>query len=118
MVDDNEDAADLLAELRRMAGHVVAVAYDGPQALRLLTTFPIDVGVLDIGLPVMDGNDLAREIRALPVGRTCALIALTGYGQAAVASRSAAAGFDATLSKPVSSDVLLSEIARRTSSAG
>ena len=80
LVDDNRDAAEMLAELLRAAGHEVVVAYDGPSALGVLPDFKPDVALLDIGLPVMDGYDLARKLRrALP--EPPRLIAITGYGQ-------------------------------------
>ena len=112
VVDDNEDAADLLADLLRLEGHEVRVAYDGAQALNLLGQFAMEVGVLDIGLPVMNGYDLARRIRGLPFTRPCRLIALTGYGEARDHALGVAAGFDAFYSKPVGVELLMSEIAR------
>jgi CheY-like chemotaxis protein len=99
VVDDNTDAADLLADTLRAWGHVVAVAYDGPQALDVAGTFGADVAVLDIGMPVMDGYELARTLRAR--GHECRFVALTGYGQDHDRARSADAGFAAHLVKPV-----------------
>lgn len=112
IVDDNEDAAELLAEVLRLQGHVVVVAHNGAQALHLLTEFFLEVGVLDIGLPVMNGYELARKIRQIRGGEACQLIAVTGYGRDSDRALGAAAGFDAFFSKPVSLEALLSEIAR------
>ena len=112
VVDDNQDAADMLADLLRRHGHDVVVAYDGAQALSLLKEFPVEVGVLDIGLPIMDGYELARSIRELPIGRTFKLIALTGYGQDSHGARASDAGFDGFFSKPIVFADLLSEIDR------
>jgi CheY-like chemotaxis protein len=112
LVDDNEDSADLLANLLRGEGHEVAVAYDGAQAVKLLAGFAAEIGVLDIGLPVMDGYDLARVIRDLPGGRDCRLIAVTGYGQSRDRKRGGEAGFDAFFTKPLAIEKLLAEIAR------
>jgi CheY-like chemotaxis protein len=107
VVDDNVDAAELLADLVRAAGHEVELAHDGPQALRALDTFRPDVGILDIGLPVMDGYELAARLRErLPVR----LAALTGYGQDHDRARSQAAGFEAHFVKPVAPDQLLAYI--------
>jgi CheY-like chemotaxis protein len=100
LVDDNADAASLMAELFLTLGHEVVVAHDGPQALAALAGFTPEVAVLDIGLPVMDGYELARRIREI-VGPDCRLIALTGYGQEHDFRRSEAAGFAEHLVKPV-----------------
>ena len=99
VVDDNVDAAELMAELLKMSGHEPAVAHDGPQALRTLEHFDAAVAFLDIGLPAMDGYELASRIRAR--GLPIQLVALTGYGQAADLAKSRAAGFDRHLVKPV-----------------
>ena len=102
IVDDNEDAAWLLTELLRAVGHEVEMALDGPAALGLLDGFVPDAALLDIGLPVMDGFELARRIRArFP---SMLLVAVTGYGQADDRAATRAAGFDAHLVKPVDID--------------
>jgi len=109
LVDDNLDAAEMLGEILREVGHDVAVASDGPEALRVLDGFPAEVAVLDIGLPVMDGYELARKIagRSGPLPR---LIALTGYGQDQDRARSETAGFERHFVKPVDVDELLAAI--------
>jgi CheY-like chemotaxis protein len=110
VVDDNEDAAIGVTELLRAAGHEVIVACDGPRALRAVEGFRPDVAILDIGLPVMDGYELARRLREA-LGRGAPhLIALTGYGQDHDRARSFDAGFEAHLVKPVAPEVLLSYI--------
>ena len=81
LVDDNEDVLELLAEILRDAGHVVATAKDGPTALEIMKTFHADVAILDIGLPVMDGYELAGRLRTELGEALPRLIALTGYGQ-------------------------------------
>ena len=101
LVDDNEDAALLLAELLRMNGHEVAVVHDGAAALQARLTFAPDVALLDIGLPVMDGYELARQLRAQQSIPRLQLIAITGYGEAKDRLLSKAAGFDEHLVKPV-----------------
>jgi PAS domain S-box-containing protein len=107
VVDDNVDAAETLADLLRALGHEVAIAYDGPQALIALESFDADVAVLDIGLPVMDGYELAGRIRGAAPGRRPRLVALTGYGLPDDVTRGRAAGFDEHLIKPVDIDALL-----------
>ncbi|HVJ29538.1 MAG TPA: ATP-binding protein, partial [Gammaproteobacteria bacterium] len=100
IVDDNADAASLLHDGLRIFGHDVAVAHDGPQALSLIGKFRPQAAVLDIGLPVMDGYELARQMRANGLTQ-CMFVALTGYGQEEDRARSAEAGFAAHLVKPV-----------------
>jgi CheY-like chemotaxis protein len=101
LVDDNEDAVDLLSEFLESLGHVTRIAYDGPSGLRLAEEFQPDLALLDIGLPVMDGYELARRLRVMPRVSQVQLIAVTGYGQEADRIRSREAGFDAHLVKPV-----------------
>jgi CheY-like chemotaxis protein/anti-sigma regulatory factor (Ser/Thr protein kinase) len=107
IVDDNEDILEALSEFLRSAGHVVATAKDGPTALEVLKTFHADVAILDIGLPVMDGYELAGRIRATPGEVLPRLIALTGYGQDSDRARAKAAGFAVHLTKPVEGGRLL-----------
>jgi signal transduction histidine kinase/ActR/RegA family two-component response regulator len=101
IVDDNKDAAESLTMLLRLWGHEVAVAHDGPAALRAAAGQRPEVALLDIGLPGMDGYELARQLRQQPgLGRTV-LVAVTGWGQEEDRRRSAEAGFDHHLTKPV-----------------
>jgi signal transduction histidine kinase/CheY-like chemotaxis protein len=106
VVDDNIDAAETLRMLLEMNGHEVRCAHEGAQAIELAMAFRPDVALLDIGLPRMDGFELARRLRARPEMRDTRLIALTGYGQAEDRSRALAAGFDDHLTKPVDPDAL------------
>jgi signal transduction histidine kinase len=105
VVDDNVDAAETLAEALLAMGHEVKVAHDGPEALGIQAGFQAEIGVLDLGLPVMDGYELAARMRQNGGGRL-RLIALTGYGQDQDRARTAEAGFDAHLVKPVELDEL------------
>ena len=99
VVDDNDDARMLLADVLRERGHDVRAAEDGRAALGVIQDFTPEIGLLDIGLPGMDGYELATKLRlAVPDVR---LIALSGYGQPADHARSEAAGFDRHLVKPV-----------------
>jgi signal transduction histidine kinase/CheY-like chemotaxis protein len=108
IVDDNMDACEMLRSALRHAGHDVAVAGNGRDALSIAVEFRPEVGILDIGLPGMNGYDLARHLRlAHP---TIRLIALTGYGQIADLESAAAAGFDAHCAKPITTTALLDRI--------
>ncbi|MBI2876557.1 MAG: MEDS domain-containing protein [Candidatus Tectomicrobia bacterium] len=101
LVDDNEDAAVMLAMLLEMTGHEVRIVYDGPSALVMAGEYRPEVVLLDIGMPGMDGYEVARRLRrqeALPQMR---LIALTGYGQEEDRQRAREAGFDHYLTKPI-----------------
>jgi CheY-like chemotaxis protein len=101
VVDDNEDAAEMLSETLRMKGHDTRIAHDAPSALRLAEGFTPDIAFLDIGLPVMDGYELAGRLRDLAGLRAIRLVAVTGYGQESDRQRSQAAGFHHHLVKPV-----------------
>jgi CheY-like chemotaxis protein len=107
IVDDNNDAAETLGELLRMMGHEVRCAAHGEQALRLLQEAPAQLGLLDIGLPDMDGYELATRMRALPQGETMKLVALTGYSEDNTRARAMSARFDEHLVKPINIDRLL-----------
>ncbi|MET0981616.1 MAG: GAF domain-containing protein [Telluria sp.] len=101
IVDDNEDAADSLAMLLRAQGHTVLIEYDAAAALRRATAERPDAMVVDIGLPDMDGYQLAALVRRQPETRGAVLIAATGYGLARDRERALAAGFAHHLVKPV-----------------
>jgi signal transduction histidine kinase/DNA-binding response OmpR family regulator len=106
VVDDNQDSADSLAQLLRLGGFDVYLAHDGPAALESARTLTPDIVMLDIGLPGMDGYEVARRLRATPAARTTLLVAVTGYGQKEDRDRSHQAGFDHHLVKPVDYGVL------------
>ncbi len=101
IVDDNKDAAEGLRMLLNLAGHKPQVANDGPAALAAAQSYRPEVVLLDIGLPGMDGYEVARRFRALASGAEMVLVATTGYGQAEDRKRAEAAGFDGYLVKPV-----------------
>jgi CheY-like chemotaxis protein len=100
VVDDNQDAAISLAMLLRLQGHEVRVAHSGAAALELMKVFTPDVVFLDIGMPGMDGYEVARRIREQPGLGKVVLAALTGWGQQEDRRRTAQAGFDHHLVKP------------------
>ena len=101
VVDDNVDAADSLALLLRLSGQEVRVAHDGPTALLAAQAFRPELVLLDLGMPGMDGYEVARRLRQQPESRTALVVALTGWGQDSDRRRSAEAGFDRHLVKPV-----------------
>jgi CheY-like chemotaxis protein len=100
LVDDNVDAAETLAEVLCTLGLDVTVAHDALQALEITEQFTPEVALVDIGLPVMDGYELATRLKA-QFGNALRLVAVTGYGQDQDRERSAAAGFHQHLTKPV-----------------
>lgn len=101
IVDDNVDAATSIAMLLNFQGHEAEAVHNGRDALARVGSFRPDVALLDIGLPEMDGYELARRLRAMPQFSDMRLIAITGYGQAGDRQRASAAGFDDHLVKPV-----------------
>ncbi len=101
VVDDNVDAARAVGDSVRLMGHEVAVVHDAAAAIGALAELDADVGVVDIGLPGMDGYALARSIRASQKTPNLFLVALTGYGEDSYRARSRDAGFDAHLVKPI-----------------
>lgn len=118
VVDDNRDAAESLGALLSAQGHEVREAFDGVAALALGDSFEPDAVVLDIGLPGQDGWTVGRAMRERVWGRRAQLIALTGWGQPQDQARSAEAGFDAHLVKPVDPDRLLALLAAASASRG
>jgi PAS domain S-box-containing protein len=106
VVDDNVDSADSMALLLSLDGHEVRTAFDGPGALAEAADFQPRAVLLDIGLPGMDGYEVARRMRELPGLRDVLMIAITGYGQEDDRTRSKAAGFDHHLVKPVDPETL------------
>lgn len=100
VVDDNHDAADTMEMLLRVLGAQVRVARDGPQALEAFMPFDPDLVLLDIGMPGMDGYEVARALRGRHAGHRARMVALTGWGQEADRQRGREAGFDHHLVKP------------------
>jgi CheY-like chemotaxis protein len=106
LVDDNADTADLLALALGMDGHEVMIVHDGPEALRVSAEWHPEVVLLDIGLPGMDGYEVARRLRQKPGLSGVALVAVTGYGQEEDRQRAREAGFDRHLVKPADLDAI------------
>jgi CheY-like chemotaxis protein len=117
VVDDNVDAAELLCELLRTVGHDVAVAHDGPQGVERALQLRPEVAIVDIGLPVMDGYEVAERIRSGLGAGTPYLIALTGYGQEHDKRRAEQAGFDRHMTKPLDPEALLQALRLPSSTA-
>lgn len=113
VVDDNRDSAESLARLLRLFGHEVVLAHDGQAAMEAARVKKPDVAVLDIGLPGMNGYELARQLRQEPGQGRLILVALTGYGQDEDRLHSREAGFDAHLVKPVNLEELRAILAQR-----
>jgi signal transduction histidine kinase/CheY-like chemotaxis protein len=113
LADDNRDACVMLAELLRLQGHVVHTAHDGVEAVALAEKVRPDVLVLDIGMPGLNGYEVARELRAAPWGSAPLLVAATGWSQTQDRERALAAGFDAHLTKPFDPTALDELLARR-----
>jgi two-component system CheB/CheR fusion protein len=112
IVDDNEDAANSLAMVLQLSGHETASVYTAADALEHAAVFKPDVVLLDIGLPGMDGYEVAQRLRELPGLRGIKLVAVTGYGRSDDRLRARDAGFDDHLTKPVEFEVLDRTLAR------
>jgi PAS domain S-box-containing protein len=107
IVDDNRDGADTLAEMLRLMGYEADTAYDGVEGVARAEALRPEVLVLDLGMPRLDGYGACRAVRASEWGRDMAVIALSGWGQAADKERAAQAGFDSHLVKPIAPDSLV-----------
>jgi PAS domain S-box-containing protein len=118
VVDDNADSAESLSLIFSLQGYEVRAAHDGQAALDAAAEFAPDVIVLDIGLPVMDGYEVARRLRERPEEGRLLLVALTGYGQERDRERALAAGFNHHLVKPVNFTELLSLVSRHQTTLG
>jgi PAS domain S-box-containing protein len=116
IVDDNVDAADALAQFLKLAGYQTRVAYDGRMAVEMAEILEPAVVLLDLGLPYLNGHEVARRLRGMSWGRSARLIALTGWGQKDDVLRSRQSGFDEHLTKPVDPEVLLQRIIQLTRS--
>jgi CheY-like chemotaxis protein len=112
VVDDNVDSAETMAEILKLWGHEVHTAHDGLGALEAARAQRPDAVLLDVGLPVMDGYETARRLRA--EGLALLLVAVTGFGAAEDRRRAAEAGFDTHLTKPVSPEALRRALRRET----
>ena len=113
VVDDNVDAAEILAEALELFGYEVSVCHDGAEALRIAARMRPDVGILDIGLPEMDGTELARRLKRDPLHQDLRLIAATGYGGDSDRALTTDAGFEHHIVKPLSLDELVRLIGRK-----
>ena len=112
IADDNRDAAESLAMLLQMEGHEVAVVHDGREAVAAFEQMRPDAALLDIGMPGLNGYEIARTIRRSPFGRDITLIAVTGWGQDNDKAQAAEAGFNHHFTKPVEPDAITELLAR------
>ncbi len=113
VLDDEVDAADLLGQFLSQRGYEVSVAHDGPEAIQLAKKFEPDMILVDIGLPGMDGYQVAEMLCNDASVPSCRLVALTGYGDPEYHRRSARGGFEEHLVKPVDLDLLVRLIETR-----
>ena len=109
-VEDNADARVMMAELLQMLGYEVTEVADGESTLPAVLAAQPDAVIIDIGLPDMDGYEVARRLRANPLTRSIPLIALTGYGQLRDKQAATQAGFNAHLAKPASSSAIVKAV--------
>jgi CheY-like chemotaxis protein len=117
VVEDNADARDMLVFLLKHHGHDVRAASDGPAAIETTESFVPEVVLLDVGLPGLDGYEVAQRLRASPRTSEALLVALTGYGQAEDREKAFAAGFDHHLLKPAEPAQILEMMRRERGSA-
>ena len=110
LIEDSEDNREMMRELLEMEGFRVDVAADGEDGVQLALALRTAVALVDIGLPTLDGYEVARRVRAA-LGTDITLVALTGYGHPEDTERATAAGFDAHLTKPVALDRLAAVLA-------
>ena len=101
VVDDNQDVCEMLKSLLAVTGHVAEMAYDGPHAIKVAQQFLPDIILLDIGLPDMDGWEIAKQLRQMPLFQKTLIFALSGYGEAADHQRSLDAGMNHHFVKPL-----------------
>jgi CheY-like chemotaxis protein len=107
IADDNWDAAESLAILLRMEGHDVTVVHDGLEAVKAFDALLPEVALLDIGMPDLNGYEVARQVRQRSLGRAVTLIAVTGWGQQSDKARALAAGFNHHFTKPIEPERVL-----------
>lgn len=113
VVDDNVDASDSLVQMLRLMGHEAEVAYGGRQGVEMARTYIPDVILMDIGILGIDGIEAAREIRSASWGRGVLLVAVTGWGRDDDRRKSADAGFDEHVVKPIDVERLMALIGAR-----
>jgi CheY-like chemotaxis protein len=118
VVDDNVDAATLFGMLLTEEGHDVQLAHDGPTALETAARFFPEVVLLDLGMPRMDGEEVARRLRQQPAMRNTLLVAVSGYSREEKQRQCLEAGFDAYLVKPVTLEMLYDVLGRPEATVG
>lgn len=116
VVDDNQDTAQSMGELLEILGHQTKVAFDGPKAVELAIAFKPDLVLLDIGLPMVDGYEVARRMRLVESLQDATLIALTGYGRDEDREKARESGFDKHFTKPIDLNDLQKLLAQKIAS--
>ncbi len=117
IVDDDEDSAIVMAEALELKGHVTATSFDAAKTLEVVSRFSPDVILLDIGLPIVNGYELAQRLRQMPELGSARLFAVTGYSQESYRKRAMDCGFDQHITKPIELEALDSLIRRKAESA-
>jgi len=117
IVDDDEDSAIVMAEALELKGHVTATSFDAATTLKAVSRFSPDVILLDIGLPIVNGYELAQKLRQMPELGSARLFAVTGYSQESDRKRAMECGFDQHISKPIELEALDSLIRHKPESA-
>jgi CheY-like chemotaxis protein len=117
IVDDNEDSAMLMAEALEARGHVTATSFDAATTLKFVSGFSPDVILLDIGLPIVNGYELAQKLRQMPELGAARLFAVTGYSRESSRKRAMECGFDQHITKPIELEALDSLIRRKAEPA-
>jgi CheY-like chemotaxis protein len=115
LVEDHDEVYEFYSDALASAGHVVNGASDGEQAMSSIARSKPDLILLDLGLPYMDGFEVARRLRADPATRDIPIVAITGYGATQVSQRAKDAGCDSILFKPCSVDEVLREVTEQLS---
>jgi CheY-like chemotaxis protein len=118
LVEDNPDAAESFTLLLELGGHEVRAAHEAPEALRLVEDFVPDLAFVDVGLPGIDGYELATRLRAHRSCQRSVLVALTGYGRDEDKRRASEAGFDHHMTKPVDFEAVAHLLANVSAPAG
>jgi CheY-like chemotaxis protein len=118
VVDDNRVSADSLARLLKLTGNETHTAYDGLEGVQAAATLRPDVVLLDIGLPKLNGYEVARRIREQPWGKTMVMVALTGWGQEEDRRKSSESGFNGHMVKPIDHAELMKLLASLSSEQG
>jgi CheY-like chemotaxis protein len=121
VADDNSDGREMLEFFLKSEGHTVATAYNGSDALARISDFKPDTAIIDIGMPGLNGYELAERLRSDPANRSMILVALSGFGREEDKARASSAGFDQHFTKPIDINALttfLANVPKREAAEG